>query len=91
MRKRKIPKYLNAQIQIAWWEFDEFLLFFIPFISGLFNGYTEAGIISGTILFLVYKRFKESSQEGFLWHFLYRWGFWRRNFVPPSWIKEFVQ
>ncbi|HIQ48510.1 MAG TPA: type IV conjugative transfer system protein TraL [Aquifex aeolicus] len=90
MRKR-IPRYLNAQIQMGWWEFDEFVLLFIPAFIGLMNDLAEIGIVVGAGLYAIYKRFKENSQEGFIWHFLYWYGLWRREFILPSWIRELVE
>jgi len=89
--RKKIPKYLNAQIQMGWWELDEFLILFLPSFVGFTNNLTELGILTGSALYVFYKRLKENAQEGFFWHILYWYGFWRREFILPSWIRELVQ
>ena len=91
MERHYIPRYLWAQPQIVWWELDEFLLFIVPLVIGNFANQLMVGIAVGAVLSTLFKKFKEGQQEGFLYHFLYWHGLWKRDWVPPSWLREYVE
>jgi len=76
---------------MAWWEVDEFMLFLLPLLVGTFADQLLMGLAAGVMLSMIFKRFKESRQEGFLYHFLYWHGLWKRDWVPPSWLREYVE
>jgi len=94
MEKHYIPKYLHAQYQVLNWELDEvavWLLFI--FFSTMTNSLTVKTVLvlAGYLAMRSYIRLKENGQEGYMFHFLYRFGLYNVKKFPEFWIKELVK
>lgn len=91
MEDRYIPKYLNAQIQLLWWELDEMIVL-MTFVSfGIISGHTYIGACIGFIFMNIYSKLNSKKQPGYFKHVMYRYGFWGKKGIPEYWIKELVR
>ncbi|MFA6396629.1 MAG: type IV conjugative transfer system protein TraL [Sulfurimonas sp.] len=90
MEERYIPKYLNAQIQLLWWELDEMIVM-ITFVSlGIISGHTYIGALVGFVIMNAYSKITSKKQPGFFKHVLYSYGLWGKTNIPDYWVKELV-
>jgi type IV conjugative transfer system protein TraL len=91
MEERYVPKYLNAQIQLLWWEMDEMIVM-MTFVSlGIISDHTYIGALLGFGAMNIYSKINSKKQPGFLKHVLYRYGLWGKKNLPEYWIKELVR
>jgi conjugal transfer pilus assembly protein TraL len=92
MEEHYIPKYLNAQIQILWWEIDQIIAIFSGLIIGIFSNRIFLGLLIGGGISYVYTKIKGSHQPGFLKHICYAVGLYNvKERFPEYYIKEFVR
>lgn len=90
MEERYIPKYLNAQIQLLWWELDEVIVL-MTFVSlGIISGHTYIGAGIGFAVMSFYTKMNSKKQPGFMKHIMYKYGMWGKKNIPEYWIKEIV-
>ena len=92
MQRKYIPKYMNAEVQILWWDLSEFLILLIFIAIGVVveMQFTMGAI--GLILLKVITKMKNHKQAGFVGHYLYSIGLYGlKNRVPEFWIKEIVK
>lgn len=76
MNSVRIPRDIDSQIQILFWELDEFLVFFVLFGVGIvLRGWaTLVGLVAGYYAVKFFKKFKEGGLDGALAHIFYGWG-----------------
>ena len=89
MEKKYIPKYLNAEPQILWWDTSEFviLLMFVGF--GVIADMPYSMGFVGVIALKVVTKMKNNKTAGFMKHYAYRFGLYgMKEKVPEFWIKE---
>lgn len=92
MERHRIPKYVNALPQIAWWELDEFLFFLGGVVIGILTGQNFAGAFAGILLARFYMKLKYNKQPGFLFHWFYSKGLYgKKGVIPEYWVKELVE
>lgn len=92
MEERYIPKYLNAQLQILWWDLDEFIVLIIFTGIGLIANHQFFGAVIGYIAMRIYTKLNNAKHPGFVKHFAYSIGlFGLKNKVPEYWNKELVR
>ncbi|KLE02209.1 type IV conjugative transfer system protein TraL [Aliarcobacter butzleri] len=90
--KRYIPKYLNAEPQILWWDLSEFIkvLFFVMF--GVIADHPFIFTMIGIIFLKFSTKLTSSKEIGFQKHLAYHLGFYSiKNRVPLSWCKELTR
>lgn len=91
MEERYIPQYLNAQIQLLWWELDEIVVL-LSFVSlGIISGHQYMGAGVGFLVMNFYTKLTTKKQPGFFKHVMYKYGLWGKKNIPEYWIKEFVR
>ena len=89
MDEHYIPKYINAQMQILWWDFDEFMMFIIFVAFGIISDHQVIGAIAGWLFLSYYTRIAQNKPYGFLKHVAYRVGLFNKpNKVPEFYKKE---
>lgn len=92
MEERYVPKYLNAQIQLLWWELDEIIVGMIFVSLGIITNHTYIGAIAGLTAMGYYTKLRNQKQPGFFKHVMYKYGFWgKKGIVPEYWIKELTR
>lgn len=91
MENRYIPKYLNAQIQLLWWEMDEILVMMVFISLGLMSNHAFIGAGVGWLAMNTYSKFNAKKQPGFVKHISYKFGLWGKKKIPEYWVKELVR
>lgn len=76
MREVDIPRYVDSQPQIFFWELDEAIVFMACFAVGIAIGgwFTLGSIFMGGFVVKAFKRFKNGALDGVLLHMCYRAG-----------------
>lgn len=89
MNPRQFPQYLNAPLQVLFWESDELGLMMMFFILGLMFG----GVFYLLIIIVpyAYGRFKKKYPRGFLRHMLIFTGIVQLDGYPSTFEKEFIE
>jgi len=73
MKEVEIPRYVDAQPQLFFWELDEAIVFMTCMAVGIwFGGFvTPASMVLGVVVVKAFKRFKNGSLDGVLLHICY--------------------
>lgn len=88
MDEHYMPKYINAQMQILWWDFDEFMLFIIFVAFGILSDHQVIGGIVGWLAMSYYGRIAQNKPNGFLKHVAYRFGLFNKPHKVPQFYKK---
>lgn len=89
MKKKYIPKYLNAEPQILWWDLSEFLILFVFVAIGILANMQFTGLVIGVIVLRIVGKLSNNKPAGFIKHYFYSKGMWGMvGKVPEFWIKE---
>lgn len=95
---RYIPKFLDAQPQFLWWEFDEAMILLAGLMSGIMLDNRIIFFSISIIVQRVYTKLKEAKQPGYLYHKLYSLGLttmksnsMKKNKIPDFYNKYFVK
>lgn len=91
MQYKRIPKYLNSLPTFLWWEADDMLAFFIPFLVGMFLGYFWTGMAGGMILAYWYSKSKDSTVKGYFGHYFYWVGLRNGKKGLPSYARKLIR
>ena len=92
MERKYIPKYMNAEMQILWWDLSEFLILLVIIAFGVIAEmqFIATAIEVGDLK--VITKMKNHKQAGFVGHYAYSKGlFGLKDRVPEFWIKEIVK
>ncbi len=86
----RIPQYLHRQMQVLWWEADEFIIFMLGLsLWILFGGYEF--LLMGLIVPIIYSKLKKRYPRGLLKHLMYFTGFKEFRGYPSFYIKKFIE
>jgi type IV conjugative transfer system protein TraL len=85
----RIPKYLDSQPIILFWELDEFIIFVLIIFTGMFIRHQFIGFLLAFIVIQTFKKIKKKKHKGFLFHLAYKLGFIQMKNIPPYHIKDF--
>jgi len=89
MEKQYIPKYLNAEPQILWWDLSDFLILMVFLAIGILADQQLYGFLTGVVALKVIGVLQTEKPLGFLKHYFYSIGLWgMKGRVPEYWIKE---
>jgi len=91
MEERNIPKYLNAQPQILWWDLDEFIVLLLFTGLGIVANHQFIGTIIGILAMKAYSKLSTIKHPGFIKHFAYSLGIYGIKEIPEYWVKEIVR
>ena len=92
MEPIKIPTEIDTPHQVLLWSMDEFVPFMCFLVIGNLTGHLITGILIGTVLGQLYRRYKNTRPDGYLNHLLYWVGFRGKKgvtYVNP-YRKEFL-
>lgn len=81
MKEVEIPRYVDAQPQLFFWELDEAIVFVACLAAGIWLGgfFTIASMIVGWGVVKAFRRFKNGALDGILLHLCYGWGLMALN------------
>lgn len=92
MERKYIPKYMNAEMQILWWDASEFAILLSFMAVGLVVEAQFIMTIIGVFVLKIITAMKNYRQAGFVGHYAYSKGlFGLKGRVPEFWIKEIVK
>ncbi|WP_151944421.1 type IV conjugative transfer system protein TraL [Aliarcobacter butzleri] len=92
MERKYIPKYMNAEMQILWWDLSEFLILLVIIVFGVIAEMQFIATAIGVGVLKVITKMKNHKQAGFVGHYAYSKGlFGLKGRVPEFWIKEIVK
>jgi len=89
----KIPRYIDTQPQILWWELDEVIVLLLSIFAGIVTRQLTYFLIGGFIATYFITKLKSGKSKGYVFHWLYWLGipsFQFRN-VPPGHYREFLE
>lgn len=68
MKQVDIPRFVDSQLQIFWWEMDEFVVAIGLFMLGIASGTVIYTMLAIPVALRIIKKFKRSSMEGGVIH-----------------------
>lgn len=69
-----MPKYVDSQIQVLWWEADEFIIAATTLGTGIMYHQILLSVVAVVFLMPVMAKLKRSALEGAAMHTLYSMG-----------------
>ena len=92
MERKYISKYMNAEMQILWWDLSEFLILLVIIAFGVIAEMQFIATAIGVGVLKVITKMKNHKQAGFVGHYAYSKGlFGLKDRLPEFWIKEIVK
>lgn len=92
MERKYIPKHMNAEVQILWWDLSEFLVLLVFIALGVLFEMQFTLTAIGVVALNIITRMKNYKQAGFVGHYMYGLGLYGlKERVPEFWIKEIVK
>lgn len=91
--RTQIPRYLDSLPQVLWWELDEFILFIVCLMVGIFTRYLWEFTLIGCVSVWAMGKVKGGQSEGFILHMFWWYGIpgFMLEFGPSSEIGEFLE
>ena len=87
----KIPRYIDDQPKIFFWDLDVFLIFSTFLFIGIIIDYLISAVVIGSSIAFAFVRFKAGKPDSYLYHALYWNGFLKLKGIPPSWMRRFIE
>ncbi|HQN01032.1 MAG TPA: type IV conjugative transfer system protein TraL [Candidatus Hydrogenedentes bacterium] len=87
----KIPRYIDDQPKIFFWDLDVFLIFSTLLFMGILTDYLLSSLVVGATIGYLFTKFKAGKPDSYLFHALYWHGFLRLSNIPPSYIRRFIE
>lgn len=84
MREVVIPRYIDSQMQLFFWEFDEFILAVALFALGIVMNSLLLTVVLIYIVNKAFRRYKDGAMQGALLHLVYWGGFMPMNRVATD-------
>lgn len=79
LQTKQIPSRIDDLLQILFWEWDEFVLFFAVFGAGIVLGFSVIGLLAAMVVTRYFKRSKGNALRGRLAHLAFWYGFLSLN------------
>ncbi len=87
--RKYIPKYLNAEPQILWWDLSEFMVFLVILSIGILGDFPFIAACIGVLILKFIGKLFNKKEPGYAKHFAYSKGLYGiKGKVPEFWIKE---
>lgn len=67
----KMPKYVDSQIQVLWWEVDQFLIFMAAIGIGLLMHQFLIAVVFNFVSMPMITKFKRASLDGMAMHVMH--------------------
>lgn len=89
----KIPRYIDSQPQILWWELDEIIVLIMCLIVGIITRQLTYFLLGGFVATYFITKLKTGKSEGYFFHWFYWIGMPSFQFrrVPPGDRREFLE
>lgn len=89
----KIPRYIDSQPQILWWELDEIIVLIMCLIVGIITRQLTYFLLGGFVATYFIAKLKTGKSEGYIFHWFYWLGMPSFQFrrVPPGDRREFLE
>lgn len=87
----KIPRYIDDQPKIFFWDLDVFLICATCIFLGILTDALITGVVLGTGIAYAFTKFKQGKPDSFLFHALYWNGFLKLKGIPPSYMRRFIE
>ncbi len=84
MNEVQIPRYIDSQMQMFFWEFDEFILAVALFAVGIVMNSLLVAVILIYFVNKAFRRYKDGSMPGTLMHLAYWVGMMPLNQVATD-------
>jgi conjugal transfer pilus assembly protein TraL len=79
MKMLTLPRHIDAPKQILIWEFDEIVPILTALCFGVIIEQALLTTVAGIALARMYRKYKDTRPDGYVYHALYWWGFWPSN------------
>jgi conjugal transfer pilus assembly protein TraL len=86
-----IPRYIDDQPKIFFWDLDVFLIFSTCVFLGIMTDYLLSASCLGIAVSYGFTRFKAGKPDSYLFHALYWNGFLNLKGIPPSYMRRFIE
>lgn len=87
----KIPRYIDDQPKIFFWDLDVFMIAATCIFLGIITDFLIQGIILGCLVGYIFTKVKLGKPDSFLYHALYWHGFLNLRGIPPSYMRRFIE
>jgi len=89
----KIPRYIDTQPQILWWELDEVILLVLALFAGIMTRELTYFLLGGFIATYFMAKLKSGKSKGYVFHLFYWLGIPSFQFrgLPPGHRREFLE
>lgn len=84
MQEITIPRYIDSQMQLFFWEFDEFILAVSLFAVGILLDSLLLTVVMIYVVNKAFRRYKDGAMQGALLHLMYWYGFMPLNSVATD-------
>lgn len=74
MEPVRVPTEIDTPYQLLLWSSDEFVPFMFFLVLGNISGHVILGAIVGAVIGHLYKRYKNTRPDGYLYHLFYWYG-----------------
>jgi len=88
MNEKPIPNYVDSQMQVFFWEIDEFFPSLTIFIIFFMWDQPLLALIFSYLFVRVFSRFKSSNMEGVLFHMVWWAGLMQMNKKFPNGLSR---
>lgn len=87
----RIPRYIDDQPTIFFWDFDEIVVIFLFVLIGFIIGELTIIGASGLVVSKLISKLKENKSEGYFLHLLYWAGLMPLKGLPPSYKRILIE
>ncbi len=87
----RIPRYIDDQPTILFWDMDEIVIIFLCVLVGLITGELTKIGLSGLVISKLISKLKQNKSEGYFLHVLYWWGLMPLKGLPPSYKRSLIE
>jgi conjugal transfer pilus assembly protein TraL len=89
----RIPRYIDTQPQILWWELDEVILLVLSLFAGILTRQLTYFLLGGFVATYFVSKLKSGKSKGYVFHWFYWLGIPSFQFrsLPPGHRREFLE
>jgi conjugal transfer pilus assembly protein TraL len=89
----RIPRYIDTQPQILWWELDEVIILIMAIFAGILTRQLTYFLLGGVISTYFITKLKSGKSKGYVFHWFYWLGIPSFQFrrLPPGDRREFLE
>jgi len=89
----KIPRYIDTQPQLLWWELDEVIVLILCLFVGILTRQLTYFLLGGFVSTYFITKLKNGKSDGYVFHWFYWLSIPSFQFrrVPPGDRREFLE